>query len=196
MALNGHPPKYYGPGNNTPPMPEPTPNRGYNRPDEGAADWHVPLNENFTAIDEDVQLALGGGLVHDAPPSEAASVPLPPGDSTPVFNSFQVPADGRYRVLATVNVDAADMDVATAYGPGTLLVNGNREHVFDGVIVNPEGGAGFNSIVIGPLEVPHGDPGAVLLQGDTITPVVSQHSNVEIQTGPAEHNSAFQVWQV
>ena len=33
-----------------------TPNHGYNVPDEGTSDWHVPLNENFEAIDRDVPI--------------------------------------------------------------------------------------------------------------------------------------------
>lgn len=38
-------------------MPDRTPLRGYNRPDAGAADWHIPLNENFTLIEDDVKAA-------------------------------------------------------------------------------------------------------------------------------------------
>ncbi|MFC4447811.1 hypothetical protein [Halorussus aquaticus] len=33
-----------------------TENHGYNTPEEGATDWHVPLNENFERIDGDVEI--------------------------------------------------------------------------------------------------------------------------------------------
>jgi len=33
-----------------------TPNHGYNRPDKGAIDWHLDLNENFENIDDDVEI--------------------------------------------------------------------------------------------------------------------------------------------
>jgi len=36
-------------------MPE-TPNHSYNVPDEGAQDWHIPLNENFRQYDTDIEL--------------------------------------------------------------------------------------------------------------------------------------------
>lgn len=39
-------------------MPDPTENRGYSRPDAGVVDWHIPLNDTITAIDEDVQNAF------------------------------------------------------------------------------------------------------------------------------------------
>ena len=36
-------------------MPE-TPNHSYNVPDEGASDWHEPLNENFRQYDTDIEI--------------------------------------------------------------------------------------------------------------------------------------------
>lgn len=36
-------------------MPQ-TPNHGYNLPDEGATDWHNPLNENFEQYDTDIEI--------------------------------------------------------------------------------------------------------------------------------------------
>lgn len=36
-------------------MPQ-TPNHEYNVPNEGASDWHVPLNENFEALERDVEI--------------------------------------------------------------------------------------------------------------------------------------------
>lgn len=36
-------------------MPE-TPNHGYNVPNEGDEDWHVPLNENFRQYDTDIEI--------------------------------------------------------------------------------------------------------------------------------------------
>ncbi len=38
-------------------MPDPTSNRGYERPDQGAEDWNQPLNDNFTTIDGDIATA-------------------------------------------------------------------------------------------------------------------------------------------
>lgn len=51
-----------------------TPNRGYNRPDEGSLDWHTPLNENFGAIDEDMQTALDHSPVYTRDFSETDRV--------------------------------------------------------------------------------------------------------------------------
>ena len=45
-----------------------TDNRGYNLPDKGELDWHVPMNENWQLIDEDIQAAL------DAADGSAGSV--------------------------------------------------------------------------------------------------------------------------
>lgn len=39
-------------------MPDPTSNIGLNRPDEGQSDWHLPLNENFGIMDEEVAALL------------------------------------------------------------------------------------------------------------------------------------------
>lgn len=36
-------------------MPE-TPNHGYNVPNKGATDWHIPLNENFRQYDTDIEV--------------------------------------------------------------------------------------------------------------------------------------------
>ena len=36
-------------------MPQ-TPNHGYNVPNEGAQDWHVPLNDNFEQYDTDIEI--------------------------------------------------------------------------------------------------------------------------------------------
>lgn len=47
-----------------------TPNRGYNRPDEGSLDWHTPLNENFTALDADVQTVIDHSPVYSTDFSE------------------------------------------------------------------------------------------------------------------------------
>lgn len=37
-------------------MSDPTVNHGLSRPDRGAQNWHVPLNENFTKIDQQVEI--------------------------------------------------------------------------------------------------------------------------------------------
>ncbi len=38
-----------------------TPNRGYNEPEAGETDWHIPVNQNWNSIDADMQDALDGG---------------------------------------------------------------------------------------------------------------------------------------
>jgi hypothetical protein len=45
-----------------------TENHTYNAPSEGAADWHIPLNENFTALDSDVEIRDTEENVSDYPP--------------------------------------------------------------------------------------------------------------------------------
>lgn len=69
-------------------MADQTPNRGYELPDAGTTDWHVPLNDNLLAIDEDVQQALqsGGG---DSNGSKSAKDRARDG-----FVTFQVPGGG------------------------------------------------------------------------------------------------------
>mgnify|MGYP006273039691 CR=1 FL=1 len=39
-------------------MTEQTENRGYNVPKPGDTEWHEPVNENWDAIDADIQAAL------------------------------------------------------------------------------------------------------------------------------------------
>ena len=38
-----------------------TENRNYNLPEAGDEDWHIPVNENWNSIDEDMQNALDDG---------------------------------------------------------------------------------------------------------------------------------------
>ena len=33
-----------------------TTNQNYNTPEQGATDWHTPLNENFEALDTDIEI--------------------------------------------------------------------------------------------------------------------------------------------
>jgi len=42
-----------------------TANQGYNIPDAGRSDWHVPLNENFKAIDRDVPVVDREGALEE-----------------------------------------------------------------------------------------------------------------------------------
>lgn len=37
-------------------MPDPTTNHGYDRPDFGTVNWHLPLNENFDQLDRDAEI--------------------------------------------------------------------------------------------------------------------------------------------
>ena len=39
-------------------MTEKTEHRGYNVPEPGDTEWHEPINENWDAIDADIQAAL------------------------------------------------------------------------------------------------------------------------------------------
>ena len=43
-----------------------------NTPEEGAADWHLPLNENFRTIDEKIELRDEAGARSDYPPKAGA----------------------------------------------------------------------------------------------------------------------------
>ena len=52
-------------------MPE-TPNHSYNVPNEGAQDWHVPLNENFRQYDTDIELRGPQGDLTTNTPTEGA----------------------------------------------------------------------------------------------------------------------------
>jgi hypothetical protein len=52
-------------------MPE-TPNHGYNVPDEGAQNWHEPLNENFEQYDTDIEIRDESGNIGDYEPKEGA----------------------------------------------------------------------------------------------------------------------------
>ena len=52
-------------------MPE-TPNHGYNVPNEGAQDWHEPLNENFEQYDTDIEIRDAEGNLGDYEPKQGA----------------------------------------------------------------------------------------------------------------------------
>ena len=39
-------------------MPQ-TPTHGYNGPNVGATDWHIPLNEHFESNDTDIEIRNG-----------------------------------------------------------------------------------------------------------------------------------------
>lgn len=47
-----------------------TPNHGYNTPEQGQSDWHVPLNENFAQIDRDVPIVDADGVKVEYEPTE------------------------------------------------------------------------------------------------------------------------------
>lgn len=53
-------------------MADDTANHGYQRPDRGAQDWHVPLNENFARIDTDVEIKDTDGSRSDYEPKPGA----------------------------------------------------------------------------------------------------------------------------
>ncbi|MHB9287614.1 tail fiber domain-containing protein [Halobacteriales archaeon Cl-PHB] len=52
-------------------MPQ-TPNHGYNVPNEGAQDWHKPLNENFEAYDTDIEVRDTDGNTGTYTPKQGA----------------------------------------------------------------------------------------------------------------------------
>lgn len=47
-----------------------TANHGYQTPDQGASDWHTPLNSNFEKIDKDVPIADAVGVRDEYTPGE------------------------------------------------------------------------------------------------------------------------------
>jgi len=47
-----------------------TPNHGFNTPEQGQADWHVPLNENFEAIDQRVPILDDEAAINEYTPAE------------------------------------------------------------------------------------------------------------------------------
>jgi hypothetical protein len=53
-------------------MSDPTPNHGLNRPDQGAQNWHVPLNENFANIDQGIEIRDAAGNRSQYTPNEGA----------------------------------------------------------------------------------------------------------------------------
>lgn len=52
-------------------MPE-TPNHGYNAPNAGAEDWHIPLNENFEQHDTDIEIRDSNANLGDYEPVQGA----------------------------------------------------------------------------------------------------------------------------
>ena len=52
-------------------MPQ-TPNHGYNVPNEGAQDWHVPLNDNFEQYDTDIEIRDTDGNRSNYDPKQGA----------------------------------------------------------------------------------------------------------------------------
>lgn len=52
-------------------MPE-TPNHSYNVPDEGATDWHRPLNENFRQYDTDIEIRDTAANLSNYQPTDGA----------------------------------------------------------------------------------------------------------------------------
>jgi len=53
-------------------MAEDTANHNYQRPDRGAQDWHIPLNENFARIDTDVEIKDAAENLEDYEPKAGA----------------------------------------------------------------------------------------------------------------------------
>ncbi len=49
-----------------------TPNHGYNVPEEGAEDWHEPLNENFERHDTDIEIRGPEAALEDYEPKDGA----------------------------------------------------------------------------------------------------------------------------
>lgn len=53
-------------------MPKDTINHGYQRPSEGAQNWHIPLNENFSRIDTAVEVRAPDADRNDYQPKDGA----------------------------------------------------------------------------------------------------------------------------
>ncbi|GGK71231.1 hypothetical protein [Haloarcula sebkhae] len=53
-------------------MAKETPNHSYQRPDRGAQNWHIPLNENFSRIDTEVEIKDAAENLNQYQPKEGA----------------------------------------------------------------------------------------------------------------------------
>ncbi|EMA26540.1 hypothetical protein [Haloarcula argentinensis] len=53
-------------------MAKETPNHSYQRPDRGTKDWHIPLNENFSRIDTEVEIKDTAENLEQYQPKEGA----------------------------------------------------------------------------------------------------------------------------
>ncbi len=103
-------------------MPQ-TPNHGYNVPEEGATDWHEPLNENFEQYDTDIEVRDLEGNSGDYQPksgtkffaTDSGKVFVGDGSSwTPVLTT------GLRPTLMGINPDGSDLGVGNA-NPATRL---------------------------------------------------------------------------
>lgn len=99
----------------------PTPNRGYNLPERGDENWDVPLNENFSAIDEDIQAALDAAAALDEILVENSGAPVGSFTSLNFGTDLDVADDGTG--TATISSTAASVALADADGIDTRRRN-------------------------------------------------------------------------
>jgi len=122
-------------------MAEDTSNHGYQRPDRGAQDWHVPLNENFARIDTDVEIKDAAENLSDYDPKEGAKflatdsrrIFLGDGDQWLEFGS----AAGRETVVSLGDGSAT----ATVTSDGTIVARpGQLQAAIDAATTGSEFG--------------------------------------------------------
>lgn len=115
-----------------------TENRNYNLPEAGEGDWHIPVNENWVAIDEDVQAALDAA--NGDTPSVSGIESKRTNVGPMVGGTFHDSAydDGGYGVVFT----ASDLDIESVVVDADLTDVSNPDltielRQFDGGAANP-----------------------------------------------------------
>ena len=109
-----------------------TPNHNYNAPDEGATNWHVPLNENFENLDVDVEIRDSEANKGDYTPKEGAKYEAT--DSGGVYYG-----NGNSWVLADRTVRTLESD---SFATGEYLKSGDSSTA----IVAPSVASAFDGI--------------------------------------------------
>jgi hypothetical protein len=153
-------------------MNEPTPNHALNRPDKGAKDWHVPLNENFATIDAGIEvrdfaenrteytptegskfLATDTGAVYIGDGSRwtqtgsisgsPGSVTAAPGEVQSVINEYSTDEQWGPKPMRTVTLIAGTTYETT----DTLTLKSGIRLDCNGALIRPQGD--FNTLELG-----------------------------------------------
>lgn len=163
-----------------------TPNRGYNVPAQGTEPWDQLVNDNWGAIDQDVQALFDQlGITGTFQPLAADTfVPSAEGWNigSPQF-SFTVPEDGMWFLYATGEWDTADVTDISACAT-TIGVNGTRVMVESTPLVPVVNGLGFQSNTAIHPWIP-------LNAGDLVEVLFSQRSTFTLRLTSNPFNTAF-----